>query len=352
MGLKCVSVFAIFLLCLSLIGSSFAINSNLNVLTYNNVMCDEFPDDVIDYNGFTPTSKIAHEATFNLDPSISYYPPNMRTFADLIVFFKANNIPATAEHVNKDALRPGDIVQLKNSDSAFLVYMGESFTDKNKIILEDLYDQFECSVESFDLLFTGNAIIINHSTTRSCNIHAKVPELTTIDTRKINDNPIYGPNTRAGIILFGASSYRNAVNSWENAQNDPRIKKIAAQLKTSKSDYQNLKNIYNWMDDNVKYHFHYNTRDTLTYTWAERNGKAGYHKYANCCEQARIMVAIARAMGINAKFIQVPGHVFSKEYANDKSRYVVIDTCYQSQYRFDKPSIVTNEAQITDNLGF
>jgi len=36
----------------------------------------------------------------------------------------------------------------------------------------------------------------------------------------------------------------------------------------------------------------------------------------NCCEKARILVGLARAMGMKAQFVKVPGHVFSRINVN------------------------------------
>jgi hypothetical protein len=331
--LNCFSVFAILLFCLSIVGGAFAINPNVNVLNKNDIMDDDGNlNDILDFNTFTPASKIAYRSVYDLDLDLSSFPGEMHTLNEMVMFYNAHNISAVSVQITIDTLKSGDIVQLKNSESAFLVYLGKN--SNGNIILEDLYHRYECSPESFNMLFTGNAIFLKHMFIN--------PNLINRDI--VDDNPINDPNIHTAPMATSFSVFQAKKNTWNNAEYDLRIKKIAKDLKTSSSDYQNLKNIYAWMGVHIKYHFHYNTRDSLDYTL--KNGKA------NCCEQARIMVAIARAMGMTAKYIQVPGHVFSKEWANDKGRYVVIDTCYRSQHRFDKPSIVPSGAKITDNLGF
>lgn len=324
----------IFALTLSIMpASSYSVSiENLSNLNNYDISDDDGGDDVLDYNTFTPASKIAYESVCDLDIDLSSFPGDMHTLYDMVRFYNANDVGAIAVQTTMDELKPGDIVQLKNSESAFLVYLGKN-SDGN-IILEDLYHQYESSPESFNMLFTGNAIFLKH---KSANFNQ-------INGDMVDDNPINDPNIHIAPMTTSVSTVQAKKYTWNNAKDDPRIKQIAKDLKTSSSDYQNLKNIYDWMGVHIKYHFHYNTRDTLDYTL--NSGRA------NCCEQARIMVAISRAMGMTAKYIQVPGHVFSKEWAKDKGRYVVIDTCYRSQHRFDKPSIVTKDAKITDNLSF
>lgn len=167
---------------------SYATNlDDINNLNYIGDDDDGGPG-VLDYNGFTPASKIAYESVFDLDLDLSSFPGNMHTLGDMVVFYNAHNINAVAGQTTLGELKPKDIVQLKNTDSAFLVYLGKN--SNGNIILEDLYYQFECSPQAFDLLFTGNAILINHPATK----------ITAINANSINDDPIHDENIHDGNV--------------------------------------------------------------------------------------------------------------------------------------------------------
>ena len=307
------------MLCLSLSSFSGAFAANPN-LGQNNIGNDDGGNGVLDYNNFSPASKIVYASVFDTELDLTGFSEHMSSFNDMLVFYKTHNINAVAVTTTKDNLKPGDIIQLENSDSAFLIYCGEN--SDGKILVEDLYYQFECTPETFDILFTGNAILINHETT----LNTK-----DADANNIKDTPIYNNKKKIKAVKRDKSKVVNVLNTWNNLEKDPRIVNLAAKLKTSNSDYENLRNIFNWMRDNFDYDVHFDTIHTFTVTWDKKKG--------NCCEKSRIVVALSKAMGMDAKFFKVPNHVFSESYSKTKGRWVVIDTCYSSQKRFDKPEI-------------
>lgn len=251
----------------------------------------------------------------------------MRTMGDLVTFFNTNGILASAVSTNKDQLQIGDIVQTKNSDSAFLVYLGKN--NNGNIMLEDLYSSFECSQQSFDLLFTGNAVLVNHTS----------QEITKINGDNINDNPIHDNTTKIGPMKTGFSANENAINSWTK---DTRLKNIAKSIGgTSGSQLSRTKAIWTWMhgsNRHIFYHTHDNTKHTLDQTL-----NSGY---GNCCEQSRIVVGLARAMGLSAKFVHIPGHVFTEVWIGNK--WLGIDTCHSTGYNCTIPKSGT----ISNTLNF
>lgn len=73
------------------------------------------------------------------------------------------------------------------------------------------------------------------------------------------------------------------------------VKKAAKQICGSSKGKKALKKIYNWMQANVKYEYYSNTVKGASGTLKARAG--------NCCDQAQLCIAMARAVGIRAEFM-------------------------------------------------
>jgi Transglutaminase-like superfamily len=307
----CASFIMLFLMFFSMVSGVGAINLSNQ---YNNDIYTMY-DDFVDVDTFSPASKIAYESVFVLGLNVRDYPPNMHTFTDLVNFFNNNNISAVAVQTTPDSLKPGDIIQSKNSDFAFLVYMGTNASSGN-IILEDLYHQFECTPEEFEVLFTGNAVLINHR-----NIQRSV-----LNTVNVNDSPIHDQNIHAELNLIGLSLTGTIIGTYAQStfENNPIIKEAIKNMGgTTGTEDRRARAIFTWMHGgngpntgHIKYHSHRNTEHTLEHTLNFARG--------NCCEQARIVVGFARAMGLTAQFVHTVNHVFSRVKVNGS--WVYIDT--------------------------
>ncbi|HOK72623.1 MAG TPA: pseudomurein-binding repeat-containing protein [Methanothermobacter sp.] len=104
--------------------------------------------------------------------------------------------------------------------------------------------------------------------------------------------------------------------STANCQvNDPNIKALAAQLTAGlTSEWDKAKAVFNWVRDNIDYNFYYNTRYGATGTLQYRS--------ANCCDHAHLVVALARAAGLPARYMHgictfssgTYGHVWAQIY--------------------------------------
>ena len=87
----------------------------------------------------------------------------------------------------------------------------------------------------------------------------------------------------------------------------------------SLTTYESAVTLFNWVRDNVSYSFYYNTRYGASGTLAKRIG--------NCCDKSNLLVALARDVGIKARFVHGTcyfidntwsGHVWAQLYANGK----------------------------------
>lgn len=100
------------------------------------------------------------------------------------------------------------------------------------------------------------------------------------------------------------------------------ITSLAASItSTLTSTYAKAAAIFNWVRDNVSYSFYYNTKKGALGALSSRT--------ANCCDTSHLVVALARAAGIPARYQHgsctfsdgVFGHVWAQLYVNGKWYY-------------------------------
>lgn len=98
--------------------------------------------------------------------------------------------------------------------------------------------------------------------------------------------------------------------------------------KKGNSDYNNLKLLYNWCNKNIGYVGYSNSKRGALKTLNKRGG--------NCCDNANLMVAMARSIGIKARYAHAKqgsnGHVYGEYYVNGK--WFVVDTGTKSTTKY------------------
>ena len=116
--------------------------------------------------------------------------------------------------------------------------------------------------------------------------------------------------------------------STKNCQvNDKQIKELAKKLTSSlKTDLEKGKKLFAWVRDNIQYERYSNTRRGAVKTLQSKMG--------NCVDQSHLLIALSRAAGIPARYVNggnckftsgyVAGHVWTQLYINNK--WVVADT--------------------------
>ena len=110
------------------------------------------------------------------------------------------------------------------------------------------------------------------------------------------------------------------INATTTKINTSSVSALAASLKAgSSSQYQTAVKIFNWVRDHISYSFYYNTKYGASGTLKKRTG--------NCCDTSNLMVALARAAGIQARYLHGTckfssgtwyGHVWAQLYVNGK----------------------------------
>lgn len=111
------------------------------------------------------------------------------------------------------------------------------------------------------------------------------------------------------------------LKSTKNCQvNDPTIVAFANNLTNgTNSSYEKAVKIFNWVRDNLDYSFYYNTKYGAVKTLKAKLG--------NCVDHSHLLIALARAAGIPAKYVHgdckfnsgnTYGHVWAQLYVDDK----------------------------------
>lgn len=95
---------------------------------------------------------------------------------------------------------------------------------------------------------------------------------------------------------------------------DSVVKQALSVAKEGKSDKENLRLIYEWCNHHIGYYkpMYYSTRYGAAGTLKRRSG--------NCCDNAHVMIAMARSVGIKARYAHAhhgkKGHVWGEYYVN------------------------------------
>ncbi|MGB9979864.1 transglutaminase domain-containing protein [Methanobacterium sp.] len=142
-----------------------------------------------------------------------------------------------------------------------------------------------------------------------CSFYSKnkrLPNYVTIDPWAVNSLP---------------SEMQKYLQPTKNCQSDNlQIKSLASSLtKGINSTYDKGVKIFNWVRDNLKYSFYYNSRYGAIGTL---NAKTG-----NCVDTSHLMIALARSAGIPARYVHgyckfssgtIYGHVWAQLYINGR----------------------------------
>ena len=125
-----------------------------------------------------------------------------------------------------------------------------------------------------------------------------------------------------------AEALKKYLSSSKNCQvKNIDIKNLAAKLtSTLKTDYDKGKKLFEWVRDNIGYDNYRNTRRGAVKTLKNKIG--------NCVDQSHLLVALSRAAGIPARYVNannckfstgyVSGHVWGELYI--KNKWVPADT--------------------------
>ena len=133
----------------------------------------------------------------------------------------------------------------------------------------------------------------HYAVQKHVNTHVKYYKYAT-QNRNINSYSNYYATTGSY-----TNSYKNVGSS--TSANSASINSLASSLTSgTNSQYQKGENVFNWVRDNVKYKFYYNTKYGAEGTLQYRQG--------NCADKAHLVVALARSAGLPARYVHAQAH--------------------------------------------
>lgn len=98
--------------------------------------------------------------------------------------------------------------------------------------------------------------------------------------------------------------------------------------KEGNSEYNNLKLLYNWCNQHIGYEGYSNTKYGANGTLSHRKG--------NCCDNANLLIAMARSIGIKCRYAHSKqgsqGHIYGEYYVNNK--WLTVDTGTRSTTKY------------------
>ncbi|MGL6298283.1 MAG: transglutaminase-like domain-containing protein, partial [Methanobacteriaceae archaeon] len=140
------------------------------------------------------------------------------------------------------------------------------------------------------------------------NNNTNTPNKSVNSTNNTNNNNNTNTNTNSGTTIklpldsrvstaYKGESLANYLKASPNCQsNDPTIINLAKSITAkSRNNGEKAVAIFNWVRDNVRYDYYYNTRKGAKGTLATRLG--------NCVDHTHLLIALCRSVGIAAKYI-------------------------------------------------
>jgi hypothetical protein len=127
-------------------------------------------------------------------------------------------------------------------------------------------------------------------------------------------------NNTTDTLPSGMEQYLQATDNCQSTNSS--IIALANSLTAGKtSAYDKATSIFNWVRDNIGYSFYYDTQYGAVGTLNSRT--------ANCCDTSHLMVALARAAGLPARYVHgvctfssgTYGHVFAQIYVSETWYY-------------------------------
>lgn len=106
------------------------------------------------------------------------------------------------------------------------------------------------------------------------------------------------------------------------------VNQALAVAKQGKSEYENMRLLYEWCNKHIGYEGYSNTKYGASGTLSKRKG--------NCCDNANLLIAMARSIGIKCRYCHSRnskgGHIYGEYYINKK--WIVVDTGTSSRSKY------------------
>ena len=255
---------------------------------------------------------------------------------------KKTNSSVKKTNTTKTTVKTNGTATVKNkaNNTNSNVSLVEKSLDYINSIINNILDKLDPSKYQIDITQSDEANVklntskvnvdVNGKSTLNVKVSAKNATKTTkkanaTSTAKKTASKTTKAKTTSNAISKALKEY---LSSSKNCQvNNKQIKELAKKLTSSlKTDYQKGKKLFAWVRDNIQYKKYSNTRRGALKTLQSKKG--------NCVDQAHLLIALSRAAGIPARYVNggnckfttgyVGGHVWTQLYINKK--WVVADT--------------------------
>lgn len=195
--------------------------------------------------------------------------------------------------------------------------MGYSFT--NVFDYEEEHDSSNL-ITSASVTFNGQTIA---NATASSDIIAKWGYVSEAEECQSTS----GSNTSA-TTEEKSTSLRNDAMIQKYHISSKVVNQALAVAKEGDTEYNNMKALYNWCNKHIGYEGYSNSKYGASGTLSHRRG--------NCCDNANLLIAMARSIGIKCRYCHSQmgsqGHLYGEYLLNGK--WVVIDTGTRSTTQY------------------
>lgn len=196
---------------------------------------------------------------------------------------------------------------------------GYSFT--NVYDYSEDYDSSDMITQA-KITFNGKTIA---NTTASSDIIAKWGYVSEVEDCQANTS---NPSSSNSIKVNADTSLKDEAQIRKYNIPTAVVNQALKIAKAGNSDYDNLKLLFNWVNKNVRYEGYANTKYGAAGTLSKRKG--------NCCDNANLMIALARSIGIKCRYCHsrnsAGGHLYGEYYVNKK--WIVVDTGTSSSTKY------------------
>lgn len=174
---------------------------------------------------------------------------------------------------------------------------------KVRVVEEDLSPGVSISYQNFE--GTGRQMLVK---VRSLGANEEAHAVLTFEIKRSLPP---GPQQTAGLAIPDAKKLDRKLSvhlspSPQIESNHPDVKKLAEQLTRSKTTaWEKVEALYDWTRKHVE--FKDNRGQTPKGTLETLNDEVG-----DCDEMCSVFIALCRALGVPARMVRVPGHVFAE----------------------------------------
>ncbi|MEN4029325.1 MAG: cysteine peptidase family C39 domain-containing protein [Methanobacterium sp.] len=228
---------------------------------------------------------------------------------------KAKGLNAVGMMLSVNEVKPGNIVYYIYGDiNHYSIFT--SINDTTVYLRDTFRGNFEMALADFTSAYIQDTAI-NYG-------------YALVVTSDLTDPQLNNSNTLTNDEMKTVVGTGSAISTWTTG--NARIRGIANWVVANygRDPYSIGRGIFNWVDANIRWHNHKNTQYSVDTVLNKGLG--------NCCEQARLVVCIARAAGIpyfDVRYVHRPsaGHVWAQiRYSSAWNGWVDIDCSWHGSY--------------------